>query len=156
METIRIRSFEDLHSFVATFSDRRIIYRGVTDAERHLLLPSIGRKKFRNNQKLTAIERRIFKLFKEGAVLHSRQQCDSDWEWLALAQHHGLPTRLLDWTYNPLVALFFAVRVFHDGDSAIYTFKGNASVQLGDKDPFKVDQVLKFRPPHISPSPDFS
>ena len=81
-------------------------YRGQPNAG-HQLLPTMGRE-----PEMLRHERVLLNRFKQNAHQMLERQPESEWDWLFLARHHGLESRLLDWSESPLIGLYFAVSDF--------------------------------------------
>jgi hypothetical protein len=150
---MNIDSFIDFHNQISyKDSDTRYFFRGVSH-EKFELIPKVGR--LPKNIIGYYNEETVFKRFKNQARPYLQSIPANDWEWLAIAQHHGLPTRLLDWSSNPLVALYFAVKGDSDENSAvyIYTYKSGSLGLDIDKtpDPFSIaEDVFLFSSPHVT------
>lgn len=109
MEILQVDELKQFIEIVETRFDARYdhLFRGQSRDLR--LVPSIARTVTKYNHLLVA-EQDMLDEFKRGSALHLRVHPTCLWDWLALGQHYGLPTRLLDWSQNPLAALWFAVR----------------------------------------------
>ncbi|HEY9529152.1 MAG TPA: FRG domain-containing protein [Anaerolineales bacterium] len=152
MKQLEIHTFEEFHQIIEAYDERTIIYRGMKSVE-FPLLPKIGRivppPAIPSRE---ANEQEILRLFKERALRFIDFTPTSDWDWLALGQQHGLPTRLLDWTNNPLVACYFAVEEPSEDDSVIYAYQNRSYIDVEEyPDPFRYRGVGTFIPRHISP-----
>ncbi len=146
-----IESFAKFHEAIEAFGKRTVIYRGLRK-ESYLLVPKVGRNPNLSWRELWNTEKESLRLFRERAVPFLDFKPASDWEWLAIAQHHGLPTRLMDWTRNPLVAAYFAVENEYDGDSVVYAYEKSGWVDTDTiSDLFDLDVVARFIPSHITP-----
>ncbi|WP_153915598.1 FRG domain-containing protein [Shewanella sp. TC10] len=135
------------------------IFRGVID-EKYTLIPSVGRLPILKNvfEELSR-EKELLKQFKMQTALKLPCLPQNDWEWLSLAQHYGLPTRLLDWTINPLVALYFATNhkpeeLYNNtelSDCAVYLLISHINIDsFYPQSPFSISETLEFRAPNIS------
>lgn len=151
MQVETVASFSELHDVLHSLKAKQMtIFRGQRDAA-WPIRTSVGRAKPSGRGTWEYMEARLLKLFKESAVPYAPFEPKNDWEWLALGQHHGLPTRLLDWTYNPLTAAFFAVEEESDCDCAVYVFWGGRTMDPNkDTDPLNLKSVIRYRPPHVT------
>lgn len=136
--------------------DSTVLFRGQRD-ESWGLIPKIGRTSFRYKavRDILEIEAEMFAEFERISVpFVSSKGSLSKWDNLALAQHHGLPTRLLDWSTNPLVALWFAIETPAEKsrNAAVWVFDvGDDDLSGAGDDPLNVRRTQVFRPRHHDP-----
>jgi hypothetical protein len=148
---------EEKDSAVSAGNDANFIFRG--QRQDRPLLPKLARAIW--NGDVLETEQLILNEFRRTSPKFRSHFADDDWDRMALAQHHGLPTRLLDWTYSAIAALWFAVK---DGpakegeievDGELWMMKAALEDYINfptkpEDTPFKGTYTRIFRPQHIA------
>lgn len=155
MEEQRLGTTEEVFSLLIAPTPPKIktIYRGVSDAS-YKLTPSLGRipslQALVEDDRVTR-EQELLEDYRNHARPYFESGIPDEWEILAIAQHHGLPTRLLDWTKNPLVAAYFAVESESKVDCCLYTYTLNrfTSIDAID-DPYSIETTITVEMPHVT------
>lgn len=157
MNEARIGSFKEFHDVVSRHHEewRCWYYRGHVSTA-YKLVPKVGRPPFAGKTD----DRLMFERWKRHAIAYVQPSPSrlSERDWLAIAQHHGLATRLLDWTFNPMAAVFFSLvdgngKVDESRDSAVYAHysRGDFVDMTNEVDPFAVAGIHRVAPGSVAP-----
>lgn len=138
-------------------SQEDLIFRG--QRKNWPLLPKIARDDLglRTGGDILELEFKLIDEFRRiGRSYVDLTRIDDDWDWLAMGQHHGLATRLLDWTTNAFAGIWFAVEKppLDKKPGFVYIYKPTPSDFLDTSkisDPFRVTNTQIVRPPHSNP-----
>lgn len=132
------------------YGNEQVIFRG--QRRQQALLPNVAR-----NSEYVRTEEEVFNEFKREASPYLDYIPESSWQWLAVARHNGLPTRLLDWTKNSLAALWFTVQqpACKKESGVVWAFGYDCEHLVSDeqfeKSPFEISKILIYFPDHIYP-----
>lgn len=137
--------------------DTKVLFRGQRE-EQWMLKPSIAR----HPRVWADTEQAMLREFKERAIPHLESTVDlGDADWLAIAQHHNMPTRLLDWSGSALAALWFAIhqpaaptkgrRRAPDAAVWILRYTGKDLIRDDERsDALAVERTPLLKPRHVS------
>ncbi len=139
--------------------DDLLLFRGQNVDEP--LLPKIAREyeliRYYGNPfryDLFTYEKLMLEDFKRRSRPYLTKEPLSDWDWLTIAQHHGMQSRFLDWTENPLVGLFFALEPNPKSNiSVVWILRiGRREIvtPTSENSPFKVTRTRIFMPNIVS------
>ncbi|OFY34646.1 MAG: hypothetical protein A2W91_17260 [Bacteroidetes bacterium GWF2_38_335] len=145
MRSIEIKNFNDLNQVLDKYLKSNIwIFRGQANLDWELI-PKAFRLPYSKYN-----DEKLLNSWKNRAVEYLSNGLKNDWEWLFLAQHHGVPTRLLDWTINPLIACFFASISNQDNDGAIYAVHYCERIKINSSKPFDLKGISIVIPNSIT------
>lgn len=138
---MEINNFAEFHETFSKYRrDNRWLFRGQANSN-WPVIPKAGRLPYVDRHDLDYLES-----WKRKASEYIKVKPANEWEWMAIAQHHGLPTRLLDWSYNPLVAAFFACLSEPDVDAIIYCLLPYWKIVPEKAEPGKHNHIAKYKP----------